>query len=69
MKATAKTTISIEFNREKDKDEIGAVCDFVMKCKYESQKSGFHKMFNKYDVEIIDKLITKLGIHEGTEDR
>ena len=69
MKATAKTSILIEFDRTRDKDEIVAVCDFVLKCKDESQRSGFNKMFNKYDVEIIDKLITKLGIYEGTEDR
>ena len=69
MKATAKTTIHIEFDREKDKDEIGAVCEFVIKCKQESKKSGFYNMFNKYDIEIIDKLITNLGIYEGTEDR
>ena len=69
MKATAKTSILIEFDRTKDKDEIGAICDFVLKCKDESQRSGFVKMFNKWDIEIIDKLINKLGIYERIEGR
>ena len=76
MKATAKTTINIQFDREKDKDEIGAVCDFVLKCKMESDKSGFYRMFDniRHDISVVlerdpaakskfDALISYPGVH------
>ncbi len=69
MKAEAKTTITVSFDKTKDKDEIRDVSNFIMKCKEESTKSGFVRMFDQRDVKIINKFISRLGIYEQFDDR
>lgn len=68
MKSSAKTSIILEFNRIDDKDEIGDLAMFFIKCKKESQKAGFSNLFNKQDRSIINKFIDNVGLHEGNSD-
>ena len=69
MKSSAKTSIILEFDRMEDKDEIGDLAVFFIKCRKESEKAGFSNLFNKEDRNIINKFIDKVGLYEGNPDK
>ena len=68
MKVNSKTTLIFEFDRIDDKDEIGDLAMFLIKCKKEAGKSGFKNFFSDTDKKIIDKFFKDSGLYEGSPD-